>query len=133
MALQPTPDLRSALEAAYSQHAAAGATPGAAAANAPAADDGDEAQGHGPVTRDAFSFETKAKEAENCSGCTFFEADESGCGLYDKLNQTLPDVFGLDAAVKPTSWCKAYTEGEEPEGAGDGDDGEEGDGLPGSR
>jgi hypothetical protein len=48
-----------------------------------------------------------------CENCTFFSGQS--CGLYDKLNGVLPDIFDLDVAVQAKGCCN----GQSPRNAGD--------------
>jgi hypothetical protein len=99
------PSVRDALESAYQQHAGA--------PDGDTAGDTGEQPGQGPITRDAFSYQDQAQDPQStCGNCQFFEADESGCGLYDQLNQALPQLFSLDPSTSPQAWCKAHVDGE---------------------
>lgn len=44
-----------------------------------------------------------------CENCRFFTRRTSRCGLFERLNQELPEIFDLDPVVHPKGCCNAQT------------------------
>jgi hypothetical protein len=47
--------------------------------------------------------------AVRCENCSWYE--DHTCGLYEMLQQRLPDVFDLDTEVDPQGCCNAFQAG----------------------
>lgn len=50
-----------------------------------------------------------------CHRCRFADAGAKKCGLYEKLNKTLPHMFDLNPEITPNSCCNAQTPREDGE------------------
>lgn len=60
------------------------------------------------LTQAVFRY-SKSTGKDRCSGCFYFDASESECELYERLQSDAAELFKLDESVKPDGWCSAYT------------------------
>jgi len=44
-----------------------------------------------------------------CENCRFATQGATVCGLFDRLNRTLPDTFDLDTRITPQGCCNSNT------------------------
>lgn len=62
----------------------------------------------GAVTPEETGFINGKVRCENCDA---FNAEESGCGVYYRMNEELPNVFDLDTKVNKKGCCNAFYRG----------------------
>jgi hypothetical protein len=69
------------------------------------------------LDREAFCYEEPPKDrymdksmnSENmarCETCHYY--DSKSCGLFEMLNEKLPDCFDIQENVKPTAYCRGF-------------------------